>query len=225
MNEKAKPGLLGKHPGYGDFLQTNVDEPLAEAISGWLDHTLSALRDAQGQGWAPFWDGAQDLRFWVGRAVLGRTVVGILRPSADRVGRRYPLVILLAGADVPPPQDTPDDQDVWDQLAAQLEVMEPGQGARALLAGFAPDVDAEDAETAALGPTIWAHHPEADIAKLLAAAGPADAARATVTRSYWWATGGETRAATWLGCAGLPDAGALGWALAGVQREEAADGG
>lgn len=221
----ATIGLIGKHPGYGDFLRTGLSVPVADALSDWLDRTLSDQRDAMGNDWPRFWDAGQDLRFWVGRGVLGRTLAGVLRPSRDRVGRRYPLLLLTEGAVMPAPVEDPA-QAFWDRLAAHLDRMEAGQGAMALLEGLSIVLDSEDATTAASGPTIWAHHPAGDLDALLQAAAPEDARRALLMRSYWWAPGQAGQAAVWLGCQGLPDAMSLGWLLAGVaasRPQEAAD--
>ena len=43
----------------------------------WLDHWLRS----------PIW------RFWLGRRIAGRTVVGALMPSVDGVGRYFPLCL------------------------------------------------------------------------------------------------------------------------------------
>lgn len=223
----AQIGIMGKHPGYGDFLQAGVSEHMVEAFNGWLDATLPPLRDQMGDGWGAFWDQAQDVRFWIGRAVFGRTVVGILRPSRDRVGRRFPLIILAEGADMPAPLGETTDQAMWDAFAEHLNEMEPGHGAAALLTDVTFEIVSEDESHAALGPTLWAHHPEGDLPALLASAAAPDADRAQLTRSYWWAPGIQTkkrnRAATWLGCSGMPEPQALGWLLGGVAGEVEAE--
>ena len=216
--ETFQTGVLGKHPSYGDFLRAGLSEKTVDALSAWLDRSLAALRDDMGNGWAEFWDGAQDLRFWVGRGVVGRTLAGVLRPSQDRVGRRYPLILLLEGAAVPAPVIDPD-QLVWDSLANHLNIMRAGDGARALLDGLMPPAVAEDALTAGLGPTIWAHHPEGDLGALLQAVAGVDAERACLTRSYWWAPRTSGRAAVWLGCPGLPEVSALAWLLSGIPAD------
>lgn len=220
-------GIMGKHPGYGDFLQSGLSDHLVTALNGWLDATLPPMRDQMGADWGPFWDGAQDLRFWMGRAVLGRTVAGVLHPSRDRVGRRFPLLLAIEGGDVALPLGDAVSHTPWDKLTAHLEKMEAGQGASALLEGLSLEVGAESAEQAGLGPTLWAHHPEGDLDALLASAEAPDAARAKLARSYWWAPGTRgdsgTRAATWLGCAGLPTPQALGWLLGGVPVEAEAE--
>ena len=218
--EQAHIGLIGKHPGYGDFLRAGLSQTTADALSDWADRTLSDLRDSVGNDWPAFWAGAQSLRFWAGRAVLGRTLAGILRPSQDRVGRRYPLILAAEGAHVPPPMQA-EDQSLWAGLESHLDAAQPGQGAKALLDGLSVAVAPEDAQTTATGPTIWAHHPEGDLDALLRSAAKADPERAMLIRSYWWAPGRSGRAAVWLGCTGLPNAQALGWLLTGVAATEA----
>lgn len=225
MTDTVSIGLIGKHPGYGDFLRTGISEPVAEALGLWMDATLFSLRDDMGEAWPAFWDDAQDLRFWVGRAVFGqgRTLAGVLRPSRDRIGRRYPLVLVAEGVALAPPTEVPQEQDVWTRLAAHFDAMVPGEGARALLVGLDLALMPESEAAADEGPTVWAHHPEGNLAALLRAAVSVDAHRATAARSYWWAPGGGGRAAVWLGCQGMPDAAGLGWLLAGVAAAPAAE--
>ena len=211
----ADIGLIGKHPGYGDFLRANVEPTVVEHLEAWLDRELSDIRDQQGQSWPGFWEQAQDLRFWIGRAVLGRSLMGVLRCSSDRVGRRYPLMLLAQGAAVPPPI-IESDQTPYEALGAHFSAMQPGQGGAALLDGLQLQLPREDEATAQTGDTLWAHQPNGDLAALLGAAATADAERAVLSRSYWWSPATETKAAIWLGCAGLPTAAALHWLLAGA---------
>lgn len=214
---EADIGLLGKHPGYGDFLRANVASDVAEQLEAWLDGCLPEIRDQQGQNWPVFWEQAQDLRFWIGRAVLGRSLMGILRCSRDRAGRRYPLFLVAQGAAVPAPLQDPD-QSAYEVLGAHFSVMRPGQGGAALLDGLHLQLPEEDAETAQRGSTLWAHQPNGDLTKLLNAASGADAECALLTRSYWWAPASGAKAAIWLGCDGMPAAAALHWLLAGTPR-------
>ena len=224
----ATIGLMGKHPDYGDFLQAGLSDHTIETVNQWLDATLPPLRDQMGQGWGDFWDNAQDVRFWIGRALFGRTMIGVMRPSRDRVGRRFPLLLIGEGVDLAAPLGNDADQAPWEQLTEHLDDMTSGEGSATLLEGLTMTLKSEDPETA-FGPTLWAHHPEGDLASLLASAEAPDAERARLTRSYWWAPGvqskTENRAAVWLACPGLPEAQSLGWLLGGVAgtpREEGA---
>lgn len=215
MEQYARLGLMGKHPEYGDFLQAGFSEPLIRGLEQWLDTVLPPMRDTLGNDWAGFWDGGQDLRFWIGRAVLGRTLVGVFRPWRDRAGRRYPFILAAEAADVAAPVVDPD-QAPWDRFTAHFEVMQPGQGGVALLNNLQLILPAEDEAAANIGPTLWAHHPDGNLDALLHSAAQPDAERARLNRSYWWAPATMGRSATWLGCPGLPGAQALIWLLTGV---------
>ena len=125
----ARIGLIGKHPGYGDFLRANAAAAVVDQLEAWLDRCLSEIRDQQGQNWPLFWEQAQDLRFWIGREVLGQSLLGVMRCSRDRAGRRYPLLLIVQGAALPPPLQDPD-QTAYEALAAHFSAMQPGQGGR-----------------------------------------------------------------------------------------------
>ena len=220
MADKANVGIMGKHPGYGDFLRWGLSEATVDGLTGWTDGVLPPVRDQLGAAWESFWDGAQCLRFWIGRAVLGKTLAGIIQPSHDRVGRRYPLIVVGEGVALAAPLSE-SAQRPWEDIEAHMAQMAAGQGAEALLAGHTIEIDAEDPSMAQIGPTLWAHHPEGDLDALLRKASEVDPYRARLTRSYWWAPGTADRAPVWLGCHGLPDAASLTWLLGGVAAEAA----
>lgn len=214
-------GLFGKHPGYGDFLRHGFSDPVCDGLRRWADKRLHEVREEMGNRWGPFWDGAQELRFWIGGAVMGQPVCGILRPSQDKVGRRYPLIVGLEGASVPAPVSDPD-QTLYEKLSQHLATASPGHGAEALLEGLDEELAGIATETrseAELNPILWAHHPGDNLDALLSATAHEDARRALLTRSYWWAAPSAGRHPVWLGQPGLPDAGALAWLLAGVKPQ------
>lgn len=221
MSQTARIGIMGKHPGYGDFLRWGISDDVVDHLTRWCDVALPPLRDQMGDAWGDFWDGAQDLRFWIGRAVLGKTLVGVFKPSRDRVGRRFPLILVCESAAVAAPLSHMD-QTPWDAMEAHMNTMQAGQGAMALMEGAQFAIDAEDDALAQVGPTLWAHHPEHNLNALLRKAAEVDPYRAQLSRSYWWSPGGEGRAPVWLGCPGLPEAAGLGWLLGGVAAEVSA---
>lgn len=211
----ADIGIMGKHPGYGDFVRHGIDRDLADRLGAWIDETLSGVRSDLGDDWDRFWDTARPLRFWIGRAVLGRTMCGVFHPSRDKVGRRYPLILVATGAAQAAPVSDPV-QDMYDGFDAHLVQAAPGDGAAALLDGFAgPVPEAEDDQQLTEGPIIWAHHPDGNLAALLDAAGPVDHARAATMRSYWWSSGADGLA-VWLAVPGLPQPTSLAWLLGGT---------
>ncbi|WP_370312031.1 type VI secretion system-associated protein TagF [Sagittula sp.] len=221
MTEPARIGVMGKHPGFGDFIQSGLSKDVHDALMRWLDKTLSRVREDVGSDWKSWWAQTQPLRFWIGRSVLDVPVAGVMQPSQDKVGRDYPLILAAENVFLPVPGDGgATDQSPWEALEAHVTAMAPGKGAASLLEGLTLELPAEGEAERALGPTIWAHHPEGDLDALLRAAAGADLARGALQRSYWWSAGDDTRLPVWLGCHGLPDAGALRWLLAGQPKQE-----
>ena len=91
----AGAGCFGKLPGRGDFLRRDLDGALVERLDAWLAEALSVSREALGRDWQELYLTAPVWRFLLGAgAADGVAQAGILCPSADRVGRCYPLVVL-----------------------------------------------------------------------------------------------------------------------------------
>ncbi|HEU0199426.1 MAG TPA: type VI secretion system-associated protein TagF [Burkholderiaceae bacterium] len=93
----APPGWFGKLPAAGDFVSRRLPDDFLHAWDDWLQHGLVAARERYGDGWLDAHGGhAEDgvRRFWLGPDVLGDVCwTGLLTPSVDRVGRRFPLTI------------------------------------------------------------------------------------------------------------------------------------
>ena len=177
--------LIGKHPDYGDFVRAGLPGDMAETLMRWMDSTLAKVRAAAGDDWEAFWDGAQASRFWLGRKVLGRTCLGVMIPSRDKVGRRYPFLVLALGVDAPPPfQDDADATLARIEDHVNLARGGGGGGAGALLEGL------DLSDLAPEGPpperVLWAHHPEGRLDSLMRSAARADHAACAEGRSYWW---------------------------------------
>lgn len=222
MTQPLRPAIIGKHPDYGDFIRHGLEPPIAEKLMRWMDTQLAKVKSSAGDDWEAFWDGAQACRFWLGREVLGKTTIGVMLPSNDRVGRRYPLLALVVGADIAPPFQDPAD-DIMDRIEHHLNHARGGGpgGAGALMAGL--DVSDIPVEGPKPSQVIWAHHPEGDLYQLLSRAAQADHALCATGRTYWWAPARGWRAAAWLGCEGLPDHQALSWLLGGEEATPVAE--
>ncbi len=100
MSEPPAIGWFGKLPCAGDFVHRRLAHNLVTAIDEWLRDGLAMLRtsDPQWRGayeQAPIWNCAVPAS--VTRS--GLTLIGLLSPSHDRVGRDYPL---CAGVALPP---------------------------------------------------------------------------------------------------------------------------
>ena len=184
--------VYGKHPAKGDFVEYGIPYDLKPVLEGWLDAVLAETRHALGEAWDRAWPAAPALRFWLGEAIWGEPVCGVLVTSADRVGRRFPLVIFASGAEaaaLPSPVIAPE-QDWYDRIeehlraVVQREISAPAD----LLTGIAPPE--ANADTPAAGPAdFWAVRPGSGVAGLLADIALTDHRRAAMGRSYWWVAG------------------------------------
>lgn len=204
----APVGLFGKVPARGDFVTVGLDR---EVVSRW-DGTLAALTSGSeatlGPDWADLWDRASAWGFWIGAGVPTGPCAGILRPSRDSVGRRYPMLLLADGSlglPAPPVLADPASED-W--FAALIEVSDT------LLAGDAAQVPAEIIATLPAPPRVVAApedsraaffaEGQAGLAALVQDTGPHDHGLAAARRSYWWAEGADG-AAILIALEGLPD--------------------
>lgn len=211
--------IFGKHPHYGDFLAAGLSAPALAALEGWCESWLSDLRAQWGPEWPQLWAAAPPLRIWIGEAVAGEVICGVLRPSQDRVGRRYPLFALLTGAD---PQLLPDPPVLaasvapYQALALACEDLPEGAGAAALAAALPCPAGAEGLA----GPqAFWAERPfDAPPAppaaeRLLADVARADHRRAAMGRCYLWSEAAPGRPARFHAGAGLPAPQVMHWLL------------
>lgn len=207
----AAPGIYGKHPGFGDFISAGLPGLAESHLVPWLTDCLAETRDGLGESWAPVWDAALPVRFWIGGAIWGGPHLrGVARPSRDKIGRRFPLIAVAETAAAPPMLRP--DQGFYQGAEAELAADLP---APADLHGWLAALAEEDSADAAAA-TFWAANPALGVGDLLAQLEPTDRLRAAAARSYWWTEAGGDRASAVLACDGLPRAGELAWLLAGV---------
>lgn len=94
------PGWHGKLPSLGDFASRRLGSEFIEPWDGWLASGLLALREQRPEGWLQDYLGSPSWRFLLMPGVLpgeaGRQGwAGVLMPSVDRVGRYFPLTLVL----------------------------------------------------------------------------------------------------------------------------------
>lgn len=208
-------GFFGKHPGFGDFITHGLPAPLREELETWFTDALARTKQQLGELWEQVYDHARPVRFWIGPSVLRDkgAVRGVIWPSRDRVGRRYPIV-LIAGESNPSPPPIAPDQSLYEEMEARLTkaMLSEARQPEGLLAleGFGtagpPETD-----------TLWAVNAQASASDLMHAIGAADYTRAASGRSYWWSDADDLRSGAVWSCTGLADAQALAWLLSGVR--------
>lgn len=98
-------GFFGKLPTHGDFVSWGLPVELQRQLQDWLQSGLQTVHEKMGEGWRGAFKAMPSWRFIVEQGLWSPLpLAGVLVPSADRVGREFPLVILSqihASADHP----------------------------------------------------------------------------------------------------------------------------
>lgn len=85
-------GLFGKIPAKGDFVRHNVVDDAARSFEQWVQESNDALRGAGGE--MP----DQPIRVVFTPPGSAKTVVAVIVPSEDKVGRKFPIVMFALTA-------------------------------------------------------------------------------------------------------------------------------
>lgn len=92
-------GFFGKLPAHGDFVQRNLCGIVVEHLDAWLQQGLAAVQQRLGAQWLDFYLTGPIWKFSLAPELLGDAAhIGAIMPSVDRVGRYFPLVVLITGA-------------------------------------------------------------------------------------------------------------------------------
>lgn len=214
-------GFFGKHPRFGDFVGHGLSGDVQSGVQDWLTSTLAQAKAILGDDWAAVYDASRPIRFWAGSRVFGtQTLRGVICPSHDKVGRRYPFVLVQENATpLPPPIDTDQSFHAGAETFAAVALERDVELSRDIMATASHD----RREDAALDPPMfWATNPDQDVATLLGATAQTDYARAASLRSYWWSAGTGIRASAMFACDGPLPADGLAWLLRGTAVKHAA---
>lgn len=213
------PGLYGKLPAHGDFIQRNLASSFIGPWDEWLQHFIAGTKEQLGEDWldmyltSPIWrfalsDGVVDADRWA----------GILMPSVDQVGRYFPFTVAVRLDEGQHAAAFLAEQSAWyagveelallaldgeialDDMAAQLETAVPHAEAAHIATGASIDNYALQIDLAADAQSPGSAYP-----CLL------DALLAKLHRSYSvWGTAGSERVAPCLfEVSGLPPVGKL----------------
>jgi len=92
----AEVGFFGKLPSHGDFIERRVRGAFREAWDTWLQRCMTDSQRRLGPHWldcyltSPLW------RFFLCDGIAGAaSYAGVLLPSVDRVGRYFPLTVVV----------------------------------------------------------------------------------------------------------------------------------
>lgn len=88
--------LFGKIPQHGDFVRRNASGGVVQAMDAWLQQGIYAARNRYGGRFDAAYDRAGAACFCFAPPESGAMLVGVLQPSRDRVGRRFPLLVALS---------------------------------------------------------------------------------------------------------------------------------
>lgn len=96
-------GAFGKMPSVGDFFRFSVPPGFVTTWDSWIQQGLLDAQVALGGEWDRHYMSAPIWRFCLSSGLAGpQKVLGVLMPSVDRVGRRFPLT-LMASLQTPGP--------------------------------------------------------------------------------------------------------------------------
>lgn len=217
--------VFGKHPGFGDFLAAGeLPTESASRVMDWLAQTLGGWRDSAGPDWQAGFDRAPALRFWIGAGLSGGVALrGVMIPSRDRSGRRFPLIVAQATAGAAPVIDA--DQAFFDQAEGELRAMasvdrfEPREVAAALSQTLPAPADGQPVQ----GASFWATNATRPPQDMLAELAATDYAHAQAGRSYWWFAADEQagQQSGILACAAWPGPAEMGWLLVAGRPQSA----
>ena len=99
MFRPERVGFFGKLPAHGDFVRSQLPEPVVEALDLWCRACLTASRAALGEGWTEAWMSAPIWQFLLPPGACGPTaLLGVWLPSVDRAGRHYPFLLCALAA-------------------------------------------------------------------------------------------------------------------------------
>lgn len=184
-------GFHGKVPARGDFVGHGLPRDVLDRWDVWLSGALGETRRRLGGAWERRFAAAPAWRFALTAGLCGEApLIGVLMPSADRVGRLYPFTIAAALPDTLALTAAPAACAAWLTRAEALATDACRAGA---------DVEGLPARLAILGRPEPERVHTASIAMVERLAGPLPPGA-----SLWWTRGGDGIEPSLLACPGLP---------------------
>lgn len=90
LKQPWKWAAFGKHPVAADYFAAGDQCPILNAFSAWVEKGYQSLKgDHAKEAWNSF-------RFWI-KGPKKDLIIGTLHDSSDRIGRKFPLLIIGTG--------------------------------------------------------------------------------------------------------------------------------
>ncbi|NTJ44596.1 type VI secretion system-associated protein TagF [Agrobacterium larrymoorei] len=95
ITENDRIGFFGKVPSHGDFISEGLEREFITALDEWIRAGMHACAEVLSGKWSATFLSSPPRRFIIERGVWGNSAfAGVLLPSKDRVGRKFPLVVI-----------------------------------------------------------------------------------------------------------------------------------
>jgi len=92
----ATVGFFGKLPSHGDFIERRVSGAFRDLWDDWMQRSIVESQQELGGRWLDYYLTSPIWRFYLCDGVAGAaSYAGILLPSVDRVGRYFPLTVVV----------------------------------------------------------------------------------------------------------------------------------
>ena len=89
-------GCVGKLPLHAEFIKHNLKSREVVALDNWMQEGVTLINRMHGESWKETFATAPAHRFVFTGAGDEKSVYGLLMPSQDRSGRRYPFALFAA---------------------------------------------------------------------------------------------------------------------------------
>lgn len=120
----SEPGVYGKLPAHGDFIQRNLSPAFVRQWDVWLQHFVAGAKDKMGADWLDIYLTSPMWRFALSHGVVDDSRwAGILMPSVDQVGRYFPFTIAARLPDNLNPMEFMSSQTTWYTAVEELGLL------------------------------------------------------------------------------------------------------
>lgn len=218
-------GLFGKLQTKRDFVTVDLPRDFVVVWEEWLQRVMGESQSALGDDWLPTYLSAPLWRFHLGAGTAGSEVVGVVMPSVDGVGRKFPLTVACCAQDGARFADTEGaEAEAWyaaveDYMLHLLDAepdYEASLAALRALPDFPAAPPAEDVGAfAALGGEAFVQCDASQLPAAVAQLKAREVGELLQKTSLWWTIGGADWPAAAFLCTGLPTGAAFTAMLSG----------